>query len=341
MKAVFIKEHGGQNKLIYGERPLPPVGPDEVLVRVKACALNHLDIWVRQGPIPGITFPHILGSDAAGLVEKPGRDVTHFAKGQRVLAMPGVSCGQCAQCLVGQENLCAGYDILGQKRNGAYAEFVAVPAANLFSIPDGVSFEAAAAFPLVSVTAWHGLVTLGQIHSGQTVLIQAGGSGLGTAAIQIAKLWGATVITTVGNAAKAAKAKRLGADHVINYNERDFVKDVMDITQKRGAALAFDHVGQATFEKSLACVAKGGKLLFCGVTTGRDVKLDLKPVYSSNISIIGFRMGTRRDLREALAAWQDGNLAPVIDKTFPLKQASQAQAYMEERKNFGKIVLTV
>jgi NADPH:quinone reductase-like Zn-dependent oxidoreductase len=340
MKAVFFKEHGGVEKLVYGERPTPRPGAGEALVRVKACALNHLDIWLRMG-IPGlpIPLPHIAGSDVAGVVEKLGPEAAGAAPGQKVLVAPGLPCRQCDECLLGRDHLCVRYDILGQGRNGGYADYVTVPAANLVPLPEGLSFEEAASFPLVFLTAWHMLVSNAKLRAGESVLVQAGGSGVGIAAIQVAKLWGATVFTTVGSAAKAAKAKALGADHVINYAERDFVKDVRDATDKRGVDVVVEHVGPATFEKSLLCLAKGGRMVTCGATTGRQAQFDLRTLFSRNITVLGSRMGTRRDLDEALRFLKAGRLKPVVDKVFPLKKASEAQAYMEERKHFGKIVL--
>lgn len=340
MKAVYFKEHGGLDKLLYGERPAPRAGAGEALVRVKACALNHLDIWLRGG-IPGlaIPLPHIVGSDVAGVVEKVGPDVTGVTAGEKVMVAPGLSCGQCDPCRLGQDHLCVRFDILGQVRQGGYAELVAVPATNLIPMPENLSFEDAASFPLVFLTAWHMLVTNAKIRAGETVLVQAGGSGVGIAAIQVAKLWGAKVFTTVGSAAKAAKAKALGADEVINYAEHDFMKEVRDKTDKRGVDVVVEHVGPATFEKSLLSLAKGGRLVTCGATSGRQVQFDLRGLFSRNISILASRMGTRRDLDQALRFLREGALKPVVDKVFPLKKAAEAQGYMEERKNFGKIVL--
>ncbi|MGQ0645648.1 MAG: zinc-binding dehydrogenase [Elusimicrobiota bacterium] len=342
MKAVYFKEHGGADKLIYGDRPAPKAGPGEALVRVKACALNHLDIWLRQG-IPGlpISLPHIVGSDAAGVVEKTGAGVEGLEAGQKVVLAPGLSCGRCEPCLLGLEHVCDTYDVLGQGRDGAYAEYVAVPAENVLDMPPGLSFEEAASFPLVFMTAWHMLVALAKVRAGETVLVHAGGSGVGIAAIQIAKLWGARVITTVGSDAKAAKARALGADETINYAKKDFAAEARRLTDKRGVDVVVEHVGQTTFEKSLLCLAKGGRLATCGATTGREAKFDLRLFFSRNLTIHGSRLGTRQGLRDALGHLAAGRLKPVVDKIFPLRKAAEAQTYMEERKNFGKIVLSV
>ena len=342
MKAVFIKDHGGLDKLTYGERPVPKIGPREVLVRVRACALNHLDIWVRQG-LPGLTlsFPHILGCDVAGVVAKAGAEVKNVPVGKRVMAAPGVACGRCESCLMGQDQLCPKYDILGQARDGGYAEYVAVPADNLIDIPEHLDFVEAAAIPLVFMTAWQGLVNLAKMKAGENVLILGGGSGLGSAAIQIAKLWGARVFTTVGADAKAKKAKALGADVVINHTTKDFAAEIKNLTEKRGVDVVLDHVGPATLEKSLQSLAKSGRLAACGATTGRHATIELRPLFSRNITVYGFRMGPRHGLMEAMRFFNTRQLKPIVDKTFPLRKAADAQAYMEERKNFGKIVLTV
>ncbi|MBI4395730.1 MAG: zinc-binding dehydrogenase [Elusimicrobia bacterium] len=342
MKAVYFKEFGGADKLIYGDRPTPKPGPDEILVQVKACALNHLDIWVRSGVFgPSIALPHIPGSDVSGIVEKAGDGVANVSPGQRVMVAPGVSCWKCEECLLGRDHLCPNYDIIGQKRDGGYAEYAVVPAVNAIPIPDKLSFEEAASFPLVFLTAWHLLVSLAGIKSGESVLIQAGGSGLGIAAIQIAKLWKAKVFTTVGTAAKGTKAKALGADEIIHYEKNDFLQEVRQRTNKRGVDVVLEHVGQTTFEKSLACLAPGGRMVICGATSGRQAAFDLRSLFSRNITIYGSRMGSLRDLHDALYHLNAGHLKPVVDKTFPLKRAAEAQTYMEERKNFGKIVLTV
>ncbi|MBL0057598.1 MAG: zinc-binding dehydrogenase [Elusimicrobia bacterium] len=340
MKAVFFNQHGGPDVLTFGEVPAPQPGPNEVLVQVKACALNHLDIWIRMG-IPGISvpLPHILGADVSGIIDSVGPNVTGWSPGQKVLVAPGISCGTCPQCLSGDDHLCDRYDILGQQSNGGYAERVKVPAANLLPFPDPLSFEEAASVPLVFLTAWHMLVTNGNIQPGQTVLIHAGGSGLGIAAIQIAKLKGAHVITTVGHPEKGKRAKALGADDVVNYRATDFQQEVMRLTDKRGVDLVVEHIGQDTFEKSLNSIAKGGKLLTCGATSGRQIQFDLRSLFGRNIAIHGSRMGKKEGLKEVLAHVQAGRLNPVLDSVYPLKDAAQAHTRMEERKNFGKIVL--
>lgn len=342
MKAIFFNHHGGPDVLQWGEFPTPTPGPTEVVVKVKACALNHLDIWVRMG-IPGITvpLPHILGADVAGVIDVVGSDVKTWTPGQKVLVAPGISCGDCAHCQADNDHLCDTFDILGQQSNGGYAEYVKVPAANLLPFPENLCFEEAASIPLVFLTAWHMLVTNGNIQKNQTVLIHAGGSGVGIAAIQIAKLKGAHVITTVGSPEKGKRANALGANEVIQYRETDFQQEVMRITNNRGVDLAVDHIGQETFEKSLNSIAKGGKLLTCGATSGRQIQFDLRTLFGRNITIHGSRMGKKKGLQDVMEHVQAGRLKPIIDSVYALKDAAQAHKRMEERKNFGKIILTV
>ena len=342
MKAVYFKSHGDLDALTYGERPLPKTGPSDVLVRVKACALNYLDIWVRQG-LPGmkIPLPHIPGNDVAGVIEKVGVHTKGVRPGDKVMVAPGLSCGRCESCKAGRDHLCPEYDVLGQVRDGGYAEYVSVPAANILPMPAHLSFEEAASFPLVFQTAWHMLVTEGQIRTGETVLIQAAGSGVGIAAIQVAKLWGVRIIVTVGSDDKAAKARALGADEVINYRKKDFLEEVRRKTGKRGVDLVVEHIGKTVFEKSLRCLAKGGRLITCGATTGREARLDLRLLFSRNLTVHGIRMGTLRGLKDAVRHLNAGRLYPVVDKLFPLEKAAEAQKYMLDRKHFGKIVLTV
>lgn len=342
MKAVFFNRHGGPEVLQEGDVPTPTPGPDEVIVEVKACALNHLDIWIRTG-IPGITvpLPHILGADVAGVIDTVGSNVKDWKPRQKVVVAPGISCGACPPCLAGNDHLCDKYDILGQQSNGGYAEYVKVPANNLLPMPDRLSFEEAASIPLTYLTAWQLLVTNGNVQPGQTVLVHAGGSGLGIACIQIAKLKGARVLTTVGTAEKGKKALALGADETIQYRDTDFQQEIMRISNKQGVDLVVDHIGQETFEKSLMSVAKGGKLLTCGATSGRQIHFDLRPLFSRNITVIGTRMGRKSALKEVLPHIQTARLTPVIDSVHPLHHAPKAHQKMESRHLFGKIVLGV
>lgn len=339
MKAVVIHGHGGVEQLRYENFPIPKIAANEVLVKVKAIALNHLDLWVRQGlPTLDIKMPHILGSDTAGIVAAVGGLVTHVKEGDEVLLAPGWGCGCCQACLSGDDNLCRFYKVLGESTQGVYAEYVKVPAENAFLIPKGLTFEEAAAIPLVFLTAWHMLVDQAKVQPGEDVLILAAGSGVGSAAIQIAKLYGASVFVTASTEAKLKKAKELGADFLINYQEKDFPDEIKQLTNKRGVDIVFEHVGKATWEKSIKCLTKGGRLVTCGATTGYDATTDLRFVFFKELRIFGNFMGRKVGLQRALKFFPE-KLKPVIDRSFPLKEAAQAHERLINREQFGKIIL--
>lgn len=342
MRAVVFNHHGGLDVIKYTEVPTPKIKEDEALIEVEACGLNHLDLWIRQG-LPGIQvpMPHILGSEIIGKVSKLGAKVTPFKKGQRVLVAPGISCGHCPSCQAGRESLCREFKIVGLQTNGGYAEFAAVPGKNLIPISSKLRPEEWAAIPLVFLTAWHMLVTRGGLKAGESVLIQGGGSGVGSAAIQIARLCGATVFATVGSDEKLRKSKALGAHWVINYNKRDFAEEIHRLTEGRGVDVVFEHIGPATWRGSMKCLARGGRLVTCGATTGPLVELDLRFFFTRELSIMGCYMGGRRELDQMLALVNEGRLKPVVDSVFPLKDALKAQATMESRNFFGKLVLRV
>ncbi len=342
MKAVIFEQHGGPEQLKLAEVACPTCDPDGVLVRVKACALNHLDIWIRQGiPSYSIPLPHISGCDVAGVVEQVGDRVTGMTPGTRVAVSPGLSCWRCQFCLAGRDNLCPSYKILGAQVDGGYAEFVAVPGINAMPISDSLTFEHAAAFPLVSVTAWHMLLTLADLKPGETVLIMGAGSGVGSIAIQIAKLVGATVITSVGAEGKVPKAQALGADEVVNHASEDVAKRVKSLTGGRGVDVVFEHIGPAVWSQCVSALAKGGRLVTCGATTGGEVKLDLRHLFSRQLTFKGSYMGTRAELLEAAALVSAGALRPVVDRIFPLPDARAAQEHLLSRNAFGKVVLTI
>ncbi|SPP66566.1 zinc-binding dehydrogenase [Nitrospira lenta] len=342
MKAVLFRAHGGPDKLVYEELPTPTIGPDEVLVKVKACALNHLDIWIRQGnPAYPMPMPHVSGSDVAGIVEQVGAQADLVTVGQRVFISPGISCWKCAQCLAGRDNFCRSYSLLGAMMHGGYAEYVKVPFRNVLPIPENLSFEQAAAFPLVSVTASHMLFAQAGLQHGETVLIMGGGSGVGTMAIQMAKLAGARVITTVGSDDKIPKAVVLGADAVINHTKEKVADRVKLLTEGHGVDVVIEHIGPEVWESCLASLAKGGRLITCGATTGAEVKVDLRYVYSRQYTIKGSYMGTRAELVKVAELMGQTRLISVIDRTYPLSEARAAQEQMLSRKVFGKIVLTV
>ena len=340
MKAVLFRSHGGPEVLEYADVPTPTPGPGEAVVRVKACSLNHLDLWIRQGiPAYQITLPHISGCDVAGIVEQVGTGVTAAQPGARVFAAPGLSCFQCGWCRRGDDNLCETYGIFGAKTDGGYAECAKARAGDLLPIPEGISFEAAAAFPLVFLTAWHMLMTRAKLAAGETALVHAAGSGTGHAAIQIAKHAGATVFATVGSDAKIPKAKALGADEVINYQREDFVKRVQELTNHQGVDVVFDHIGPATWEGSIRVLKKAGRLVTCGATSGPSVPLDLRYVFSRQLSILGSLMGTRAELLTLTELIGSHVLTPVVDTVYPLAQARQAQERMLARDVFGKLLL--
>jgi NADPH:quinone reductase-like Zn-dependent oxidoreductase len=342
MKAIVFNTHGGPEVLKYAEAPDPVVRPNEVLVRVKACALNHLDLWVRRG-IPGVTFPlpHIPGSDIAGEIAKIGADVTTVRVGQKIVLAPGVSCGKCAACIAGLDNRCRQFTNLGYMIDGGCAELVRAPEVNCLPYPENLSFEETASIPLVFQTAWHMLVSRAELQPGEDVLILGAGSGVGSAAIQVAKFFGARVIATASSDGKLAKAKELGADHLINHKTQKIRDEVRRVTGKRGVDVVFEHVGTATWDESIASLAPSGRLVTCGATTGYDAKIDLRFLFSRQLSLLGSYMGTKSELHTVMKLVAAGRLKPVVDRVFPLAEAAAAHAYLESSSQFGKVVLSV
>lgn len=342
MKAVRFHEHGGTDRLRYEDAPDPVAGPGEVVVRVRACALNYLDLWERKG-LPGVTFPlpHISGSDIAGIIDSVGPGVIHVKPGDKTLLCPGLSCMVCEECFRGRENYCRRYAAVGYLTDGGYAELVKVPAVNALPFPEGLEFTDAAAIPLVFTTAWHMLVTRSAIRAGEDVLVIGAGSGVGSAAIQIARLFHARVIATAGSPAKLEIARALGADHVIDHSQQRIRDEVRRITGKRGVDIVFEHVGAATWEESVSSLAHHGRLVTCGATTGFDVKVDLRHLFAKEITLMGSYMGSRHELLEVLRHVAAGRLRPVVSHVFPLREAAAAQAVVENREHFGKVVLAV
>jgi NADPH:quinone reductase-like Zn-dependent oxidoreductase len=341
MKAIVIREHGGVERLEKTEVPDPVPRNDEALVEVRAVALNHLDIWVRAG-VPGHKFPLpiIPGAEVAGVVAEVPQGFG-WKRGDEVLVAPGYSCGMCIACLSGNDPLCVNdHGIFGENRNGGCAEKIAVPIRNLIRKPSSLSFAEAAALPLDMVTAWHMLVARAQIRPGEKVLVQAGGSGVGSAGIQIAKLWEATVYTTVGSAEKARRAKELGADETILYRETDFVAAVRTLTAKQGVDIVFEHVGAETFERSLKSLARGGRLVTCGATAGGEATVNIRLIFFKLLSILGSTMGSLAELHQIMRYVETGRLRPVIDRVLPMDQIAEAHRVLEAREAFGKIVLT-
>jgi NADPH:quinone reductase-like Zn-dependent oxidoreductase len=341
MKAVRFHQHGPPDVLRYEEAPDPSPAPGEVLVRVRACALNHLDLWARRGlPNIRIPMPHIGGSDIAGEVVEttaPGA-----RPGQRVMLQPGLSCGRCEACLSGRDNECACYEVIGYtNHDGGCAELVTVPVANLVPIPDTIDFSEAAAFPLTFLTAWHMLVTRARVQRGEDVLVLAAGSGVGQAAVQIAALHGARVIATAGSAAKLERALDLGAAAVIHHYEQDIAEEIKRLTNRRGVNVVIEHVGEATWPKSVRALARGGRLVTCGATTGYNGRLDLRALFAKQLTIQGSYMGTKGELLQASRLFFSGQLKPAIDRVFPLAEAAAAHLRLGESAQFGKIVLEV
>ncbi|MFO7155888.1 MAG: zinc-binding dehydrogenase [Pseudomonadota bacterium] len=341
MRAIVFHRHGGLEVLEEAEIPTPEPGPGEVRVQVRAVALNHLDLWVRKG-LPGLNLemPHILGSDIAGVVDKVGEKVEGLQPGLEVMVQPGLSCGRCEACLTGHDNDCPSYRIIGEHVRGGYAEYVVVPASNVVPKPPNLSFEEAAAIPLVFLTAWEMLVRKARVRPGERVLVQAAGSGVSSAAIQIAKLYGAEVIASASTEEKLQKARELGADHTVNYTRQDLVAEVRRIAgSKRGVEVVVDHVGEATWESSVRSLANGGRLVVCGATTGYDVRVDLRHLFYRRLELLGSTMGSKGDLHRIVRLVELGKLRPVVDRVLPLSEAREAHRLLAERKAFGKVVL--
>lgn len=340
MRCVVVRRHGSFDALEIEERAVPRPKAGEALLRVRAASINHLDTWVRRG-IEGVTFPLpiVPGCDAAGVVAERGPGVTNVNPGDEVVLSPGTSCGHCVACASGREPLCRRYGIIGEHSDGTDAEYAVFPAANLLPKPANLSFEEAAAVPLVFLTAWHMLVARAEVRPGETVLVHAAGSGVSTAAIQIARLFGARVLVTAGSDAKIEKARALGAEAGVNYRAADFLSEVRRLTGKRGVDVVIDHVGTDTFEKSVRSLASGGRVVTCGGSSGPAITLDVRPIFFKSLSILGSTMGSRGELLEVLSHVAAGRLRPVVDSTFPLADVVAAHRRVAERDVFGKIVL--
>ena len=340
MKAAFFKEHGGPEKVVYDDYRDPTPGPDDVVVRVGACALNHVDLLLLDGRFPPPEgLPHVNGCEVTGTIETVGARVTGLERGQRVIIFPGFACGGCEYCLRGERTVCVKYGYLGAHKDGGYADRVKAPAANILPLPEAIAFEAGAALPMAMVTAWHALVAQARLQPGQTVLVQAAGSGVGSAAIQIARLVGARVITTVGSDDKLEFARALGAERVVNYRTQDFVDAVRTWTNKRGVDVVIEHIGGETFERSVLALTRLGTLVTIGSHDTHWGRLDLRHVYSKNLRVVGTNLGSILELRTILDYVTAGRLKPVIDRAFPLKDARAAVQYVLDRKNKGKVLL--
>ncbi len=341
MKVARIHSHGGTDVLRYEDAPEPQIKANQVLVRVKACSINHLDLFVRAG-IPGMKFPmpHILGCDIAGEVVEVGELCERVKPGWRVLLSPGTSCRQCEQCLLGNDNLCRKYTMFGYAVDGGNAELFAAPEYSVIQIPDDLPFEEAAAAPLVFLTAWHMLMARAKLQPGEDVLVLAASSGVGQAAIQIAKMFHCRVIATAGGEAKLARAREIGADHAIDHYTQDISAEVKRITGKRGVDVAIEHVGVATWQKTLESLSPAGRLVTCGATTGFDAKVDLRFLFSKQWSLFGSFMGTMGELHQVLKFIFRKQLRPVIDRVYPLSEIQAAHDRIERKEQFGKVILT-
>ncbi len=341
MRAVVIREHGGTECLNFEEREVPQPGPGQVRVRVLAAGVNHLDAWVRHG-VPGHAFPLpiVPGCDGAGLIDALGAGVAGLKVGQRIVVAPGVVEGDDAATASGHDNLSPGYGIFGETRDGTCAEQIVIPARNALPLADQISFEQAAAFPLVNLTAWNMLVRRAQLLPGESVLVHAAGSGVSTAAIQIARLCGASrVIATTSSKAKAERARALGADEVLDYTDPGWSKAARKASGGQGVDVVVDHVGAVTFESSLKVLTRGGRYVFCGATTGQRADLHLNLVFFKNLSVLGSTMGSLGDLHLLLRLLEAGRLKPIVDAVLPLSQVREAHRRLEAREVFGKLVL--
>jgi NADPH:quinone reductase-like Zn-dependent oxidoreductase len=340
LKAVFFAKHGGPEVLQYGDFPDPAHSASQVLIEVKAAALNHLDIWVRNG-LPGIPIPlpHIPGSDACGVVLDPG-SAKHLKKGQRVIVSPGQLLPHHPEFLQGRDSYSPEFKVMGLQTQGTYAEKVSVDPEFAIPVSDRYSFEEWAGVSLTAVTAYHMLVTRAALQKGETVLVHAAGSGVGSVAIQLAKHLGAKVFTTVGSRDKMDHAKKLGADEVILYREKDYSEEVKKLTNGRGVDVVFEHIGTETWHKNLMSLARGGRMVTCGATSGPKAEVEIRFLFSKQLSILGSYMGSMKELRSVLELFEKGTLKPAVDKVFPLREARQAQERMEARLNLGKIILT-
>lgn len=338
MKAVRMHAYGGPEVLRYEDVPDPKPRKDQVLMQVRACAMNHLDLWVRKGTTKS-PLPHILGSDVAGEIVEVGEYVSWLKAEQRVLLAPMWFCNHCEYCTAGRQNQCREFTVLGNGVDGGNCELMAVPGVNVIPMPDSLGFNEAASVPLVFLTAFHMLTGRASLQPGHTALILGANSGVGIAAIQIAKLFNATVIATAGNETKIEKALALGANHVINHYVHKISDEVKKITNGEGVDIVLEHVGAATWDESIKSLKPGGTLVTCGATTGPEAKVDLRFLYSRQFNLLGSYMGTMGELRAVLKHVFSGKIRPVVDRTFPLAEVRKAHVYLENSEMFGKIVL--
>jgi NADPH:quinone reductase-like Zn-dependent oxidoreductase len=343
MKAIRFHEFGGPEVLKFEDIPDPTPRKDQVLIKVKACALNHLDLFIRKG-LPGVKLPHINGSDVSGDIVEVGEYITDLKPGQRVLLAPMTFCGVCQACTSGRQNMCPQFSVLGYLNDGGNAEYMAVPRISVLPIPDpaetdALTYDEAAAVPLVFLTAWHMLVGRCNIKPGDTVLVLGGGSGIGSAAIQVGKMFGARVIATAGDERKLDQARDLGADHLINHYQQKISEEVKKITNKAMCDIVFEHVGKATWTESMKSLKPGGCLVTCGATTGPEASFDIRFLFTRQLSFLGSFMGAMGEFHEVMKHIFSGKLKPVVDRSFPLREAAAAHERLEKSEQFGKVIL--
>ena len=345
MKAVAFSEQGDIDVLEYQDVTAPTLGPDEILVKVKSCAVNYLDIHARRDrpeikkKLEETSAPHILGSDIAGEIVEISGEHPDLAIGNRVLLAPCIPCGICHDCINGYENLCDTQQLLGFQTDGGYAEYVKAPAKNAIWIAETLSYVEASALPIAYLTAWHMLITRAQLRAGEDVLILGAGGSVGSAGLQIAKLVGARIFATASTDEKLARAKEHGADVTINYKDIDFSEVILEETNGRGVDVVLEHVGAATWDKSISSLAKNGRLVSCGVTTGNIGEINIRKMYQKQLTLMGSALGTPKELRKLVRLAELGLLVPIIDRTLPLERAADAHQLLESRKNFGKVCL--
>jgi NADPH:quinone reductase-like Zn-dependent oxidoreductase len=342
MKAAVIKEHGSADSIVFEDRPIPSPLETGYLVKVKACGLNHLDTWVRRG-VPGHKFPlpMVPGCDITGVVEKAGLAAKKFKVGDRVIVNPGLSCGHCVSCDSGRDHLCTSFGLMGETVDGGLQEYVSVQEGQLFQLPPQISFEQGACIPIAYVTAWQMLVGKAKVRPGETVLIHGAGSGVSVACIQIAKMHGMQIYVTSNSEEKLGRAKLLGAHRFINTSKESFKDAIRNLTTKQGVDVVVDHIGEPTFMDSIKCLKRGGRLVSCGATVGADLKIDWKHVFFKNIALLGSTYGSKGDFWDVLKAFEAGKLSAPIDQTMKLADLAMAHGLIENRKVFGKIVITL
>lgn len=342
MKASVLYENGGSDKLIYKtDFPVPSINPDEALIKIQATSVNRADLVIRNG-YPGLSlnFPHILGGDITGIIEETGRDVKNFKKGDRIVSWPIIACGKCEWCKKNRYGLCFNWNYFGMHRNGSYSEYAAVPESSLVKLPDNVSYEEAACLPVAGLTAYHALAGVGNLKKNETFFIWGGTSGLGIIAVQIAKKIGAKIIATAGNEHKMDLLKKMGVDHVFNHYADDNIhEEVLELTEKRGVDIVMDYIGPATHDKSFRMVKKGGKILWCGIMTGRETTVSIHQTYLRHLSLMGLYLGEKHELEELVKMVSEGSVKPHIHDRLNLKDAGEAHKMMAEGKTIGKLVM--